>query len=129
MEKIAVIKTGGKQYLVKEGDVLLIEKLEGQPQDKITFSEVLLWADLDKEKVEIGSPFLKISVEAEILAQKKGKKIEVVKYKPKTRYHKKQGHRQLQTEIKIIGIKSSSSNKTTPKKTTASKKKKPSVQK
>ncbi|MCF7907186.1 50S ribosomal protein L21 [Patescibacteria group bacterium] len=129
MEKIAVIKTGGKQYLVKEGDVLLIEKLEGQPQDKITFSEVLLWADLDKEKVEIGSPFLKISVEAEILAQKKGKKIEVVKYKPKTRYHKKQGHRQLQTEIKIIGIKSSSANKTTPKKTTASKKKKPSVQK
>lgn len=129
MEKIAVIKTGGKQYLVKEGDVLLVEKIEGQLQDKITFSEVLLWADLDKKKIEVGSPFLKMSVEAEILAQKKGKKIEIVKYKPKTRYHKKQGHRQLQTEIKITGIKSLSSKKTTSQKNTASKKKKPPIKK
>jgi large subunit ribosomal protein L21 len=106
-----------------------VEKLEGQPQDRITISEVLLWADLDKEKIEVGSPFLEISVEAEILAQKKGKKIEVVKYKPKTRYHKKQGHRQLQTEIKIVSIKSLSSKRTTSKKSTAPKIKKPSVQK
>jgi len=104
MEKIAVIKTGGKQYLVKEGDILSIEKIEGQVGDKISIKDVLLFVDLKQKKTTIGQPILKISVNAEIISQKKGDKISVIKYKPKTRYFKKQGHRQFYTEIKIIKI-------------------------
>ena len=104
MEKIAVIKTGGKQYLIKEGDVLSIEKIEGQVGDKISLKDVLLFVDSKQKKTAIGEPTLKISVEAEIISQKKGDKISIIKYKPKTRYSKKQGHRQLYTEIKIIKI-------------------------
>ena len=104
MEKIAVIKTGGKQYLVQEGDILSIEKIEGQVGDKISIKDVLLFTDFKQKKTTIGQPILKISVNVEIISQKKGDKISVIKYKPKTRYFKKQGHRQLYTEIKIIKI-------------------------
>lgn len=104
MEKIAVIKTGGKQYLVQEGDVLSIEKIEGKVGDKISLKNILLFVDSKQKKTAIGEPTLKISVEAEIISQKKGDKISIIKYKPKTRYFKKQGHRQLYTEIKIIKI-------------------------
>jgi len=104
MEKIAVIKTGGKQYLVQEGDVLSIEKIEGQAGDKISIKDVLLFVDSKQKKTLIGQPILKINVNAEIISQKKGDKISIIKYKPKTRYFKKQGHRQLYTEIKIIKI-------------------------
>ncbi len=104
MEKIAVIKTGGKQYLVQEGDILSIEKIEGEKGDKISLKDVLLFVDSKQKKTAIGQPTLKVSVDAEIISQFKGKKISVIKYKPKTRYFKKQGHRQLCTEIKIIKI-------------------------
>ena len=104
MEKIAVIKTGGKQYLIQEGDVLSIEKIEGQPGDKISIKDVLLFVDSKQKKTVIGQPILKVNVNAEIISQKKGDKISIIKYKPKTRYFKKQGHRQLYTEIKIIKI-------------------------
>ncbi len=104
MEKIAVIKTGGKQYLVQEGDILSIEKIDGQVGDKISIKDILLFTDFKQKKTAIGQPILKIDVEAEIISQFKGDKISVVKYKPKTRYYKKQGHRQLHTKIKIIKI-------------------------
>lgn len=104
MEKIAVIKTGGKQYLVQERDILSIEKIDGHVGDKISIKDVLLFVDFKQKKTAIGQPILKINVNAEIISQKKGDKISIIKYKPKTRYFKKQGHRQLYTEIKIIKI-------------------------
>jgi large subunit ribosomal protein L21 len=100
---LAVIKTGGKQYLVKKGDKIKIEKLEGKEGSEINFTEVLL---LQKDKkVEIGKPFLKdAKVVAKILKQGKGEKVIIFKYKPKKRYKKKAGHRQPYTEIEIKDI-------------------------
>lgn len=103
MSQFAVIKTGGKQYLVKQGDIIKIEKLDGKPGKKISFKDVLLVFD-KKGKTQVGRPKLKISIDAEILEQGRGKKIKVIKYKPKTRYHKKTGHRQYYTKVKITKI-------------------------
>ena len=74
----AVIKTGGKQYKVSEGETLKIEKLEIEPGKKVTFKEVLMVADGDK--VQVGSPLIeKASVEAKVVSQGKGKKIKYIK--------------------------------------------------
>lgn len=101
---LAVIKTGGKQYLVKKGDVLMIEKIGQQTGQTINFEEVLLLID-DHKKIEMGNPYLKnVKVQAEVLAEGKAKKVLVVKYKPKVRYHKKRGHRQPYSKIKISEI-------------------------
>jgi len=101
--KYAVIKTGGKQYLVKKGDILQIEKLSLKEGRNLNFKELFLI--FDKNKVQIGRPLVKgANVEAKILTHGKGKKISVVKYKPKTRYHKKTGHRQPYTKIKILKV-------------------------
>jgi large subunit ribosomal protein L21 len=101
---LAVIKTGGKQYLVKKDDVLSIEKIGKEIGQAISFDEVLLLID-DNKKVELGTPYLKnAKVMAEVLEEGKGKKVLVVKYKPKVRYHKKRGHRQFYTKIKITDI-------------------------
>ena len=95
----AVIKTGGKQYLVKKGDKIQVEKLEGKIGDKITFAEVLF---LDDKEVKIGNPILKGAVvEGKILKQGKGKKVWGIKHKPKKRYKVKFGHRQQVTEVEI----------------------------
>ncbi len=100
---LAVIKTGGKQYLVEGGDVLLIEKKTGDLNQKIIFDQILLLAK--NEEVEIGTPFIsKGKVEGIILEQIKGPKIKVIKFKRKTRYHRKVGHRQMYTKIKITKI-------------------------
>jgi len=101
MSKIAVIKTGGKQYKVKEGDSIKVEKLEVEPQGKIKI-ETLLVADGDK--IEVGKPSLGERVEAEVINTAKGDKVTVVKYKNKTRYKRTIGHRQIKTELKIISI-------------------------
>lgn len=100
---LAIIKTGGKQYLVKPGDKLKVEKLEGKEGKEIVFSDVLL---VEKnKKVEIGTPVVKeAKVEAKILSQGKADKIIVFKYKPKKRESRKIGHRQPYTEIEITGI-------------------------
>jgi len=119
----AVIKTGGKQYLVKEGDVLEIEKREEEVGKKISFEEVLLIFNENGEDIQIGQPNLKVKVEAEILEQKRGKKITVVKYKAKTRYHRRTGHRQLLTKVMILKISlEKKSTKVSEKKTLADKK-------
>jgi len=100
--KFAIIKTGGKQYKVAEKDKLKIEKLtieEGQP---VEFDQVLLVAEGDQ--VELGAPVLNKKVTAKVLAQGKGKKVRVEKYKPKVRYHKVYGHRQPFTEVQIEKI-------------------------
>ena len=98
---LAVIKTGGKQYKVSPGNKIKIEKVEGKEGEEITFNQVLL---LEKQKkVEIGTPLVKgAKVIGKILQQGKGKKVIILKYKPKTRYKKKTGHRQPFTEIEIL---------------------------
>ena len=99
---LAVIKTGGKQYKVTKGQSLKFEKLPGKVGDKIEFDQVLLKSDAKGAKLEVGKPFLKdAKVEAEILEQARDKKITVVKYKRKTRYRRKAGHRQHFTKVKI----------------------------
>lgn len=103
MSNFAVIKTGGKQYVVRAGEKLKIEKLNANEGDKFEFNEVLLISD--GSKVEIGTPHIKgAKVEAEIIKQGRGRKIIVFKYHAKTRYRKKKGHRQYFTEVKILKI-------------------------
>jgi len=103
----AVIKTGGKQYLVSPGEQLKIEKLPDKKEgEKITFSEVLLTFDLKEKEFKIGTPFLKgAKVTGEIVEKGKEKKVIIFKYRAKKRYHKKQGHRQPFNRVKIIDIK------------------------
>jgi len=99
----AVLETGGKQYKVEEGDILYIEKIEGEIDSLISFDNVLLVASNDS--INFGSPLLDgVSVSAKVLAQGKGKKIIVFKYKAKKNYKKKQGHRQLFTKVQIEKI-------------------------
>jgi large subunit ribosomal protein L21 len=98
----AVITTGGKQYKVAVGDVLSVEKLEAE--GSITFDKVLLVDDGSSTKV--GTPFVAgAQVTADIVEHGKGPKIYVVRYMPKSRWAKKNGHRQPFTKIKITGIK------------------------
>lgn len=99
----AIIKTGGKQYKVAEGDVIYVEKLDAQEGAGYDFQEVL--AVNDDNGLVIGKPFVEgASVKATVVAQTKGKKVTVYKYKRKTGYHKKNGHRQQYTKLKIDSI-------------------------
>ncbi len=100
---LAVIKTGGKQYLIKKGDRIKIEKIEGKEGKETNLTDVLL---ISKEKeIEIGTPKVKnAKVIGKILKQGRGKKVIIFKYKAKKRYQKKQGHRQFFTEIEIKDI-------------------------
>lgn len=100
---LAVIKTGGKQYLVSPGQKIKIEKINKKEGEEIVFEEVLLLKD--GEKIEIGTPLVKgAKVIGKILKQGKAKKIIVFKYKPKNRYKVKKGHRQPFTEVEIIKV-------------------------
>ncbi|MCX6718611.1 MAG: 50S ribosomal protein L21 [Candidatus Staskawiczbacteria bacterium] len=100
---LAIIKTGGKQYIVKPGDKLKVEKLDKKEGEAFYFSDVLL---VEKnKKIEIGTPLVKAEVQAKVVSHGKGDKIIVYKYKPKKRESRKIGHRQPYTEIEIIGIK------------------------
>lgn len=103
MAKIAVIKTGGKQYKVKEGEILKIEKLENKTGDKISF-DTLLIADEDGKTVDFGTPSLGEKVSAEVLSEGKADKVLVVKFKNKVRYTRTRGHRQPFTAVKITAI-------------------------
>jgi large subunit ribosomal protein L21 len=100
----AVIKTGGKQYRVSEGQVLRVEKLNGSAGDKITFSEVLLVGG-ESESTKVGQPLVAgAKVSAEITAQDRGKKLVIFKFRRRKNYRRKTGHRQPYTELKITGI-------------------------
>ncbi len=100
----AIIKTGGKQYIVREGETLAIEKLDGSTGDKVEF-EVLLRAEDDASELDVGAPTVAgAKVQGEITEQGRAKKVEVVHYKPKVRYRKKYGHRQTLTRVKIASI-------------------------
>ena len=99
----AVIKTGGKQYRVQQGDVIFVEKIDSQANDAVTFEEVLLVGD--GEQTKIGAPVVEgAKVEGKVLAQVKSKKVVVYKYKAKKNERKKQGHRQPYTKVEITAI-------------------------
>ncbi len=100
---LAIIKTGGKQYIVSPGKKIKIEKIEGKEGKEVAFNEVLL---LDNgKKTEIGNPLVKkAKVVGKILKQGRAKKVEIFKYKPKKRYKVKRGHRQPYTEVEITKI-------------------------
>jgi len=98
----AVIATGGKQYLVKTGDVLKVEKLAVKEGEKMAFDKVLLTAKDDGTDVKIGTPYLSgVTVKAEVVKQGKNATVRVEKFKNKIRYHKVHGQRQQFTEVKI----------------------------
>lgn len=100
---LAVIKTGGKQYIVKPGDKIKIEKLDHKEGQIFSFTDVLL---VEKNRhVEVGAPLLKAVVEAKVLSHGKRDKVIIYKYKPKKREATKTGHRQPYTEIEILSIK------------------------
>ncbi|KQC08408.1 MAG: 50S ribosomal protein L21 [Smithella sp. SDB] len=99
----AVIKTGAKQYKVTEGDVLSVEKITGDKGAEVIFNEVLMVSD-DKE-IKIGKPFVDgAKVVGQILSQKKGQKLIVYHMKRRKGFHKKTGHRQNLTNMKITKI-------------------------
>jgi large subunit ribosomal protein L21 len=100
---LAVIKTGGKQYLVSPGKKIKVEKIEGEEGKEIVFGDVFLVEN--NGKIEIGQPVVMgTTVTAVILSQGKGEKLIAFKYKAKKRYHRKKGHRQRFTEIEIKSI-------------------------
>lgn len=98
----AVIETGGKQVKVSKGDSIFVEKLDVKEGDKVTFDKVLL---IGGESSKVGAPYVaNATVTAKVEKQGKGKKIVVFKYKNKTTYRKKQGHRQPYTRVIIESI-------------------------
>lgn len=123
----AVVKTGGKQYKVFEGDEILVEKIDGNPGDVITLENILLIRTDEsvvvKPEVSGGA-----TVRAEIISHEKGDKIIVFRYRPKKRYRRKTGHRQTYTRLRVLDInygeKREEKKKKTARKKTAVKKKK-----
>lgn len=105
MAKIAIIETGGKQYLVAENSVLKIEKIKGTHKvgDTISFDNVLLTDD--GAKTEIGAPYLDgAKVTAELIEEGRNQTVTVIKYRQKSRYFKKRGHRQPYLKVKITAL-------------------------
>ena len=99
----AIIVTGGKQYTVSEGDILFIEKLNAEEESTVKFDEVL--AILDGENSKIGAPVVEgAAVEAKVVKNGKGKKIDVIKYKAKKGEKKHIGHRQPYTKVEITKV-------------------------
>ena len=97
----AIIATGGKQYKVSEGDVIKVEKLDVEPGATVTFDQVLAVSD---NGLKVGADVASSTVTATVMGQGKGKKVIVYKYKRKSGYHKKNGHRQAYTQVKIEKI-------------------------
>lgn len=98
----AVIRTGGKQYRVAQGDVVRVEKLSGSPGDKIKFDEVLF---LGGDSPKFGSPLVSgASVSGEIVTQGRGEKLVIFKFKKRKKYRRKNGHRQSFTAVKITEV-------------------------
>ena len=97
----AIIATGGKQYKVSEGDVIKVEKLDAEAGTTVTFDQVIAVSD---ETLKVGDAVAKATVSATVMEQGRGKKVIVYKYKRKSGYHKKNGHRQAYTKVQIDKI-------------------------
>ncbi len=105
MAKIAIIETGGKQYLVTQDSVLDIEKIDGAVEkgDKVTFDKVLLVDD--GSKTSVGAPYITgAKVSAKLIKTAKDKKVTVIHYREKSRYYKKRGHRQMFSKVRITAL-------------------------
>ena len=100
----AVIESGGKQHRVVEGEILQLDKLDAVAGDKVKFDKILLVGE--GESVKIGTPYVDgTQVEAEVTRQGRADKVKIIKFRRRKHSQKKQGHRQLFTEVKITGIK------------------------
>ena len=97
----AIIATGGKQYKVSEGDIIKVERLDVEPGQTVSFDQVIAVSD---GTLKVGEDIANASVSATVMEQGRGKKVIVYKYKRKTGYHKKNGHRQAYTQVKIDKI-------------------------
>ncbi|MBE5862196.1 MAG: 50S ribosomal protein L21 [Lachnospiraceae bacterium] len=97
----AIIATGGKQYKVSEGDVIKVEKIEAEAGNTVTFDQVIAVSD---DTLKVGADVANASVSATVVEQGRYRKVIVYKYKRKTGYHKKNGHRQYFTQVKIDKI-------------------------
>ena len=97
----AIIATGGKQYKVAEGDVIKVEKLDVEVGSEVTFDQVIA---VSGDSLKVGADVANATVAATVMEQGRGKKVIVYKYKRKTGYHKKNGHRQAYTQVKIDKI-------------------------
>ena len=97
----AIIATGGKQYKVSEGDVIKVEKIDAEAGNTVTFDQVIAVND---NTLKVGADVANATVTATVMEQGRGKKVIVYKYKRKTGYHKKNGHRQAYTQVKIEKI-------------------------
>ena len=97
----AIIATGGKQYKVAEGDIINVEKLDAEAGSSVTFDQVLA---VSGDTFKVGADVASSTVSATVVEQGRGKKVIVYKYKPKSGYHKKNGHRQAYTKVKIDKI-------------------------
>ncbi len=101
---LAVIKTCGKQYMVKPGDVINVDKIQGEHGSEVQFSEVLMLSD-GEGSVKVGTPFVDGAlVNGIILGEKKGEKLTIFKFRRRKGYRKKTGHRQRYTSVKINSI-------------------------
>jgi large subunit ribosomal protein L21 len=96
----AIVRSGGKQYRVEEGALVSVDHVAGKAGDSVTLGEILVIADGDDVKTELGGA----KVTAEIVAQGKGPKIQVLRYKNKTRQRRSRGHRQSETTLRITKI-------------------------
>ena len=116
--KLAVIKTGGKQYKVSEGDKIRVEKLSKKEGSTVSFPEILLY--VDGGNVDVGTPVVSgASVEGKVLGEGKSDKVTVFKYKKRKRYSKKKGHRQQYTQVEITTIRKGSSTASKSSNTTS----------
>ena len=97
----AIIATGGKQYKVSEGDVIKVEKLNAEAGNTVTFDNVIA---VSNDSLKVGADVANATVTATVMEQGRDKKVIVYKYKRKTGYHKKNGHRQAYTQVKIDKI-------------------------
>ncbi len=96
-----IVATGGKQYKAEVGTELFVEKLNGEVGDKVELRAIALF---DGDKTLLGSDAESVKVEAEIVKQGKGKKVLIMKYKPKKNYRRKNGHRQPYTRVRVSSI-------------------------
>lgn len=100
---MAVVETGGKQYLVHVGDRLVVEKLPVVKGEKVVFDKVLLLDD--GKETQVGIPYIAgAKIEGELLEEGRGKKITVIRYRQKSRYFKKRGHRQPYSKVRITAL-------------------------
>lgn len=98
----AIVKAGGRQEKASVGGILVVDRIEGKAGDKVELEPIML---VDGEKITTAADGISAKVTAEIVGDEKGPKISIVKYKNKTGYRKRQGHRQKLTRLKVTGIK------------------------